>query len=40
MEEQEEEQGNFLAQPLNVPNGVAVLEESVEMHEPDLVTQA
>ncbi|KAK1634716.1 hypothetical protein BDP81DRAFT_482477 [Colletotrichum phormii] len=39
MEEQEEEQGSFLAQPLTVANGVAVLEQSVEMHEPDLVTQ-
>ncbi|KAK7436063.1 hypothetical protein Landi51_12708 [Colletotrichum acutatum] len=39
MEEQEEEQGSFLAQPLTVPNGVAVLEESVGMHEPDLITQ-
>lgn len=39
MEEQEEEQRNFLAQPLTVSNGVAVLEESVEMHEADLITQ-
>ncbi|KAL2881732.1 hypothetical protein SGCOL_002885 [Colletotrichum sp. CLE4] len=39
MERQEEEQGSFLAQPLSVANGVSVLEESIEMHEPDLVTQ-
>ncbi|OHE91522.1 hypothetical protein CORC01_13171 [Colletotrichum orchidophilum] len=39
MEEQEKAQGRFSATPLDVPKGVAVLEESVEMHAPDLVTQ-
>ncbi|GKT51638.1 uncharacterized protein ColSpa_11819 [Colletotrichum spaethianum] len=39
MEEHENEEGKFLAQPLEVARGVAVLEESVERHAPDLVTQ-
>lgn len=39
MEEHEHEEGKFFAQPLEVHNGIAVLEESVEMHVPDLVTQ-
>ncbi|KAJ0168406.1 hypothetical protein CTA2_6412 [Colletotrichum tanaceti] len=39
MEEHEKEEGKFLAQPLEVARGVAVLEESVERHAPDLVTQ-
>ncbi|OHW90034.1 hypothetical protein CSPAE12_11341 [Colletotrichum incanum] len=39
MEEHEKEEGKFLAKPLEVARGVAVLEESVERHAPDLVTQ-
>ncbi|GKT54143.1 hypothetical protein ColTof3_01482 [Colletotrichum tofieldiae] len=39
MEEHEKEEGKFLAKPLEVAHGVAVLEESVERHAPDLVTQ-
>lgn len=39
MEEHEKEEGKFLAQPLEVAHGVAMLEESVERHSPDLVTQ-
>ncbi|KAK2035209.1 hypothetical protein LX32DRAFT_578029 [Colletotrichum zoysiae] len=39
MEEHEKEQGKFLAKPLEVAHGVAVSEESVERHTPDLVTQ-
>ncbi|KAH6647250.1 hypothetical protein BKA67DRAFT_663586 [Truncatella angustata] len=38
MEEQEED-GCFHEEPLEVANGVAVLEESVEMHVPDVITQ-
>ncbi|KAK1983896.1 hypothetical protein LZ30DRAFT_587409 [Colletotrichum cereale] len=39
MEEHEKEEGRFLAKPLEVAHGVAVSEESVERHAPDLVTQ-
>ncbi|KAK2001173.1 hypothetical protein LX36DRAFT_698461 [Colletotrichum falcatum] len=39
MEEHEKEEGKFLAKPLEVAQGVAVSEESVERHTPDLLTQ-
>ncbi|KAK2015542.1 hypothetical protein LZ32DRAFT_615930 [Colletotrichum eremochloae] len=39
MEEHEKEEGKFLAEPLEVAQGVAVSEESVERHVPDLVTK-
>ncbi|WDK15123.1 hypothetical protein CGRA01v4_06404 [Colletotrichum graminicola] len=39
MEEHEKEKGKFLAKPLEVAHGVAVSEEGVERHAPDLVTQ-
>ncbi|KAH0441440.1 hypothetical protein CcaCcLH18_02003 [Colletotrichum camelliae] len=39
MEEHEKEEGKFSAQPLKVQNGVAMLEESVELHVPDVMTQ-
>ncbi|KAF6831935.1 hypothetical protein CPLU01_06452 [Colletotrichum plurivorum] len=39
MEEHEQEEGKFSDQPLEVPHGVAVVEESVEMHKPDILTQ-
>ncbi|TDZ18747.1 hypothetical protein Cob_v008237 [Colletotrichum orbiculare MAFF 240422] len=39
MEEHEKEEGKFFDKPLKVPKGVAVLEESVEMHVPDIITQ-
>nr|XP_036583754.1 uncharacterized protein CTRU02_06393 [Colletotrichum truncatum]KAF6792897.1 hypothetical protein CTRU02_06393 [Colletotrichum truncatum] len=39
MEEHEEKERKFSAQPLEVHSGVAVLEESVGLHVPDLVTQ-
>jgi hypothetical protein len=35
----EEEEGEFLPEPLQVDRGVAVLEESVELGEADLITQ-
>lgn len=40
MEELEDTEGRFLPAPLKVDHGVAVLEESVELHVPDVVTQA
>ncbi|ETS83935.1 hypothetical protein PFICI_05811 [Pestalotiopsis fici W106-1] len=39
MEEQEIEEGRFHKTPLEVADGIAVLEESVEMHVPDVMTQ-
>ena len=39
MEELEDTKGCFLSAPLKVVQGVAVLEESVELHVPDVVTQ-
>ncbi|KAK6209090.1 hypothetical protein LQW54_006690 [Pestalotiopsis sp. IQ-011] len=39
MEEQEIEEGRFHNTPLEVADGVAILEESVEMHVPDVITQ-
>lgn len=39
MEEREMTQGQFEAKPLEVQDGVAVLEESVELHVPDVMTQ-
>lgn len=39
MEVQEMEEGRFNGEPLEVVDGVAVLEESVEMHMPDVMPQ-
>ncbi|KAI0178411.1 hypothetical protein BJ166DRAFT_50503 [Pestalotiopsis sp. NC0098] len=39
MEEQEIEEGRFHDTPLEVADGFAILEESVEMHVPDVITQ-
>lgn len=39
MEREEEEQGRFGSDPLDVLNGVAVTEEAVELQVPDLITQ-
>lgn len=40
MMKHEEEEGKFMPEPLEVEDGVAVLEESVELGVPDVVTQA
>jgi hypothetical protein len=39
MEEEEMEEQRFYEEPLELADGVAVLEESVEMHVPDVITQ-
>lgn len=39
MEEEEIQEGRFHKTPLEVADGIAVLEESVEMHVPDVMTQ-
>jgi hypothetical protein len=39
MEEQEMDERRFHGEPLEVADGIAVLEESVEMHVPDVMTQ-
>ena len=39
MMQHEEEEGKFMPQPLEVEDGVAVLEESVQLGVPDVVTQ-
>jgi hypothetical protein len=39
MEKDEFEEGRFGSLPLRVGGGVAVLEESVELHEVDIITQ-
>lgn len=39
MMQREEEEGMFMPQPLKVEDGVAVLEESVQLGVPDVVTQ-
>ncbi|KAF2994558.1 hypothetical protein E8E14_002664 [Neopestalotiopsis sp. 37M] len=39
MEEEEIQEGRFHKTPLEVATGIAVLEESVEMHVPDVMTQ-
>jgi hypothetical protein len=39
MEKDELEEGRFGSRPLEVDGGVAVLEESVELHSADVITQ-
>ncbi|KAK9770305.1 hypothetical protein SCAR479_13046 [Seiridium cardinale] len=39
MEEHEMEEGCFHEEPLEVAHGIAILEESVEMHVPDIMSQ-
>lgn len=39
MEQREMEKSQFEAKPLEVADGIAVLEESVELHVPDIMTQ-
>lgn len=40
MMEREDEEHRFMKAPLEVDHGVAMLEESVELGVPDIVTQA
>lgn len=39
MEKDESKEGRFGSLPLEVSDGVAVLEESVELHSADVITQ-
>lgn len=39
MEAEEMDEGYFQERPLEVADGIAVLEESVDIHIPDIVTQ-
>lgn len=39
MEEKEKREGSFSGEPLDVEDGVAVTEEAVTLHVPDIITQ-
>jgi hypothetical protein len=38
--EEEEQQGAFGSDPLELAEGIAVTEEAVELHVPDVITQS